>query len=562
MMRSLYAGVSGLKTHQTKMDVIGNNISNVNTVAYKSSSVTFSELMYQTTQSASGPNALTGGINARQIGLGVQTGSINTNISAPGSAQTTGDAWDLRITGDAFFIVGNGNSNYFTRAGAFYVDGGGNLAMKSNGYNVMGWGTNPENTAIQQGAVQKLSIMNDKNQTYSADATTKGFIAGLVDKNDPDVSSAAGKIINMTIYDSIGGEYNAKMTMKMLDGDNGEYSMQLLDVTDSNNKSVREKFPNITMGNLQSYATPKALTGDGIGFDGLGGYYFGAPPVAPALASPLADLKLAADGTATPAVMAEITKVAKAFGFNSAREFMDAGVGVGGPPAVNTKVSDLLIAGTLATAITIPAGDTKGTISQTGFTGEKVYYDTGAENGKFLRVGAAPGSNTLTLMMGGHPALRNVVIDMTGSSNQGNGKASTINGKPGSRDSDDGKGRKTGKLKGFSIESNGMIYASYTNGQTKLLGQIAVAEFSNPSGLQKEGENLYSATLNSGDFNGQGVDITHSEGAMTAGQLEMSNVDLSSEFTEMITTQRGFQANSRIITVSDTMIEELVNLKR
>lgn len=557
MMRSLYSGVSGLKTHQTKMDVIGNNISNVNTVAYKSSSVTFSELMYQTTQSASGPNALTGGINARQIGLGVQTGSINTNISAPGSAQTTGDAWDLRITGNAFFIVGNGNSNYFTRAGAFYVDGGGNLAMKSNGYNVMGWGTNADHTAIQQGAVQKLPIMNTENQSYPADATTKGYIAGLVDKNDPDVSSANGKIINMTIYDSLGGEYNAKMTIKMLDGDAGEYSMQLLDVTDSSNKSVRDKFPNITMGNLQTYATPKALTGDGISFTATGGYYFGTDATT---AKPLADLKSNADGSYTPAVTAEIEKIAKAYGFGSAREFMDAGVDVGG---VNTKVSTLFgTTGNFGNAVTIDPVTGKGTISNTGFTGEKVYYDTGAENGKFLRVGAAPGSSTITLMMGGHPALKNVVIDMTGSSNQSNGKSSTINGKPGSRDSDDGKGRKTGKLKGFSIESNGMIYASYTNGQSKLLGQIAVAEFANPSGLQKEGENMYSATLNSGDFNGQGVDISVSEGAMTAGQLEMSNVDLSSEFTEMITTQRGFQANSRIITVSDTMIEELVNLKR
>ena len=125
-----------------------------------------------------------------------------------------------------------------------------------------------------------------------------------------------------------------------------------------------------------------------------------------------------------------------------------------------------------------------------------------------------------------------------------------------------GSGRKTGKMIGVSVDTSGRIYASYDNGQTRLLGQIAVAEFANASGLEKAGDNLYSDTLNSGEFNGIGVDITANGGYMNTGVLEMSNVDLSAEFTEMITTQRGFQANSRIITVSDTMLEELVNLKR
>ena len=141
MMRSLYSGVAGLKTHQTKMDVIGNNIANVNTVAFKSSSVTFGELMYQTTSNASGPNADTGrgGVNAKQIGLGVQMGATNVSITTTGATQTTGNPFDIKITGDSFFIVNDGQSNYFTRAGAFYVDAVGNLAMTSTGYNVMGW---------------------------------------------------------------------------------------------------------------------------------------------------------------------------------------------------------------------------------------------------------------------------------------------------------------------------------------------------------------------------------------------------------------------------------------
>ena len=144
MMRALYAGVSGLKTHQTKMDVIGNNIANVNTVAFKSSSTAFSEIMYQNMSGASGATATKGGVNAKQIGLGVTTGSTSINISSPGATQTTGDGWDLRITGDSFFVVNNGSENLFTKAGAFYIDGAGNLATKANGYNVMGWQVDPD----------------------------------------------------------------------------------------------------------------------------------------------------------------------------------------------------------------------------------------------------------------------------------------------------------------------------------------------------------------------------------------------------------------------------------
>ncbi len=127
-------------------------------------------------------------------------------------------------------------------------------------------------------------------------------------------------------------------------------------------------------------------------------------------------------------------------------------------------------------------------------------------------------------------------------------------------DSTEGAGWPVGELSNISIAVDGQITGTYTNGQSKLLGQIAVATFSNAAGLNKEGDNLYTATMNSGDA--IVGDITADGGSMNTGQLEMSNVDLSQEFTTMITTQRGFQANSRIITVSDTMLEELVNLKR
>ena len=123
-------------------------------------------------------------------------------------------------------------------------------------------------------------------------------------------------------------------------------------------------------------------------------------------------------------------------------------------------------------------------------------------------------------------------------------------------------GYEAGSLKGYSIGADGIITGSYTNGLTKTLGQIAIADFPNPAGLEKSGNNLYSATTNSGDFDGIGQEIGAGGGKLMGGSLEMSNVDISYEFTQMITTQRGFQANSRIITTSDEMLQELVNLKR
>ena len=247
MMRAMYSGVSGLKTHQTKMDVIGNNIANVNTVAFKSQSIVFSDLMSQTTQNASGPNALTGagGTNARQIGLGVKSGAINTNITTQGAAQSTGNPFDIMINGENFFVVSNGSENFFTRDGSFYVDGAGNLAMTSTGYNVMGWGVDEATGEIRQDTVAALRIMSAANMTYPPEATTNGYISGILDKNDTDVTSANGKVVNLSFYDALGYSYIAKFTFKQSDDPN-QYSLELTELLDSENNPV--DITNVTFG--------------------------------------------------------------------------------------------------------------------------------------------------------------------------------------------------------------------------------------------------------------------------------------------------------------------------
>ena len=233
MMRSLFSGVAGLKTHQTKMDVIGNNISNVNTVAFKSSGVNFADIMYQTTSRASGATATTGGVNAKQIGLGVSTASTKVKITNGGSAQSTGDALDIRLS-DAnstnFFIVNNGNQNLFTRDGSFYIDGNGNLAMTSTGYLVQGWQVNQETLTIQKDTVSPLRVMDAKNLTSPPEATTDAAASGLIDKNDSNVSSSNGYVMSLGFYDKLGYAYTAKFAVKGYDmDDTANYTNKDLD---------------------------------------------------------------------------------------------------------------------------------------------------------------------------------------------------------------------------------------------------------------------------------------------------------------------------------------------
>ena len=568
MMRSLYSGVAGLKTHQTRMDVIGNNIANVNTTAYKSSSMTFSELMSQTTQKASGANATTGvgGTNAKQIGLGVKAGAINTAITTQGSAQSTGNPFDIMITGDNFFVVSNGSENFFTRDGSFYVDGAGNLAMTSTGYNVMGWGVDKTTGNIKQDTVTALRIMSAANMTYPPEATTKANISGILDENDKDVTSANGKTVNLNFFDARGYSYTAKFTFKQSGGDKtNEYSMELNKILDSTGAEIdisKLKFGNRSQQKMETKVT---LNTDAYKWDGkVLKTKDGTTEVAN-----LADIFKADGSLITPADDAAAQKqqkaldaIAKAYGYEgSTDEFLNLYITSTANKDKQLTIQDLLgnmMAG--KTTDVLPADGSAITMEGRYFEGTTVVFNK--DTGKLESVGGSTTNlnvNAAFSALGGN--FSDVTIDLSECTNYDNKGTSTIGATSGDLDGL-GTGRRLGDMIGVSIQKDGMIYASYDNGMTKLLGQIATAAFANASGLEKEGDNLYSATLNSGEFDGIGVDITAGGGYMSTGQLEMSNVDLSSEFTEMITTQRGFQANSRIITVSDTLLEELTNLKR
>ncbi len=191
MMRSMYSAVSGLKAHQTRMDVIGNNIANVNTVAYKSQSMTFSEVFYQTTQIASGPNAETGkgGTNAMQIGLGSSVGSISTAISSEGGFERTDNAFDLKIGGSSFFIVNSAGNTFFTRAGNFKVDESGAL-VTTGGANVMGWQVDESGNA-KRDLVSKLYVSSPDVAYTSPERTSSVTVTVNLNAGSKDTSTTA-----------------------------------------------------------------------------------------------------------------------------------------------------------------------------------------------------------------------------------------------------------------------------------------------------------------------------------------------------------------------------------
>lgn len=446
MMRALFSGVAGLKTHQTKMDVIGNNIANVNTVGFKAQSVSFSDVLYQKTQSASGPNADTGkgGTNAMQIGLGSKVAAMSTAITDTGGSQATNNPFDLMINGDGLFIVSDGSSNFFTKAGNFTTDAAGML-VTSAGYSVMGWLADDENN-VQRGTVQPLAIYTSDFTYANPEQTRTVNITGNINKEDESFAANNGTgtiATNISFYDNLGYEYKA--TVEISQASDYEYTLVCTGITCN--------------------GTPVADTID----------------VA----------NLFAGGSAT------IT-------FSDA----DGSINQGAAGAANAAILEL----------------------NTGILGNS--FDN-------------PGGN--------------IAVDMTRVTCFG--KDTSLVPKKGDFEGQRA-GREAGKMTSVGIQTDGKIVADYDNGDSKVLGQIVVATFINPAGLEKAGANLYSATMNSGEFDGIGQDVTADGGSYSPGYVEMSNVDLAGQFTDMITTQRGFQANSRIITVSDTLLEELINLKR
>jgi flagellar hook protein FlgE len=431
MLRSMFAGVSGLRSHQAYMDIVGNNIANVNTTGYKSSSALFEDLLSQSLRGAGAPtDATAGGTNPAQVGLGVRLSSVQMNF-AQGASQLTGRATDFAIQGDGLFVVDQGGTRGYMRAGSFSLDGLGQLVTPEGGF-VQGWQADVQGNVNTNSAVGLLRI--PVGQTISPVMTNTVSLGGNLPSN-----TTVGDTINVspTIYNALGTKV-----------------------------SIRVEF------------TKVADT---------------APAVGP------------------PAVAGSVNW--------QVRTYDAANNVIAGPSNLTFDLGGERTSGNL-------------TLTQAQLNAIAGTSGTWPAGGVTLDMGASTDSDRIT----GAANLNSVGFL-----------------------SQDGSG--IGSLVSFSVSDDGLISGVFSNGRTQPLGQLALAVFANPSGLEKAGNSLYRSTVNSGEPQ-IGVAKSGGRGSLAGGTLEMSNVDLAAEFTNLIVAQRGFQANSRIITASDEILQDLVNLKR
>jgi len=431
MLRSMFSGVSGLRSHQTMMDVVGNNIANVNTTGFKSSSVVFADTLSQLTKAAGAPTDAAAGTNPAQVGLGVRVDAITTNMTQ-GSAQATGKSTDLMLQGDGMFAIQQGDGTFYSRNGSFTLDANGSVVTNDGGY-VMGWKAETDGAINTNGQIGKLVIPSDT--VMPAVATGEVTLKGNID-NTPANGKAREVTTSYTAYDAQGVASKIYVTFENVATTTAGPPPV---VTPSNDWNV----------------------------------YWSIDPKDPK-ANPLTT-------TADPLN----------FGTSGAEADQDSFTIPGTPASDGDPVS--------------PTGlDIKIDLTQlTAYVG-------------------TTGTSTINPVADGAPI---------------------------------------GTLTGFSFGTDGVITGNYSNGYKQTLGQIAIASFNNAAGLRKEGNSLYSVSTNSGNpvF---GIAGSAGRGAILAGSLEMSNVDLSAEFTNLILAQRGFQANSKVITSSDEILQDLVNLKR
>jgi flagellar hook protein FlgE len=440
MLRSLSSAVSGLRNQQTRMDVIGNNVSNVNTVAFKAGRVTFKEGFAQLVESATRPDGNSGGVNPIQVGLGSAIGSVDTLFSQ-GNLETTGQNTDLAIQGNSFFVVRKGSESYYTRAGNFQVDANGTLVSGANGNMLQG------RLAVNgklQDTVTSLKI--PLGQSTPATSTTKVTVSGNLDASaavfdkgsattldplDPvqralPANAGSFKDMSITVFDSLGTKHELKMVAWKTAANKWDWKMDKtgMDITSGGITEVKGTHP----------------------------------------------ITFKSDGS------------------------------------VDTTVS--------------------------GYAAPEIKFtpNSGATDVQ-LTIDIGSGVNGLSQFAGSSNAVM--------------------------RDQD---GFSSGALQNFTIDATGKILGSFTNGITQPLGQVSLADFNNPTGLERVGNNMYRSTANSGGavlgYAGEGI-----TSSIASGALEQSNVDLAQEFTDMIVAQRGFQANGRVITTSDQMLQELVQLK-
>ncbi len=505
MIRSMLSAVSGLRNHQTFLDVVGNNIANINTIGFKTSRIMFSDILSQMVRGASSPQEGRGGINPSQVGLGMQVGGIST-IQTQGTFQSTGKVTDLAIQGDGFFLLNDGNRMFYSRDGSFDVAIDGSLVNPTTGMTVQGWLVGSTGTI-------------DTAQPLS------GIRIPLGETTEGQPSTAITAI----------GNLDAAMTGA------GQISK-------SNQSSGAATISGVYTGATELDYVVRIAT-----VDASGG---------------VTAIQVSTDGGATFGANIAIAPVGSAVAIGN-------GLNIALGTTINNSVNDTysFTASPPTTTTTVGVYDSLGTYHTVNLTFRKTGQNAwswqatsndatvtavapaGATaftfNSSGVYTGPKPaGTISLTLNNGAtSPATVNLDLNMLSQLAGSSEVQATSDGAP------------AGSLVSFSIGQSGEVMGVYSNGQTRLVAQLALARFANPAGLVSAGNNLYEPSANSGEP-AVGTPGTNGRGEVSSGFLEMSNVDLALQFTNMIMAQRGFQANSRVITASDELLQDLVNLKR
>ncbi len=463
MMRSLYSGVSGLQNHQTRMDVIGNNISNVNTNGFKRGRVNFQDMISQQLSGAAKPTDELGGVNPKEVGLGMTVASID-NVFTQGNLQSTGISTDLAIQGNGFFVMKNGEETYYTRNGAFGLDMDGTLVNPANGMRVQGWMAEEINgqMLVTTAATPEDLIIPVGSKDPAKETTNVNFACNL-NKNTPEIleGASADDIFKGTwgteqkIYDSFGNEHMLSVSFRRVVGNPNQW----------------EATVQIDPDNADYTQTRVGLgTTDGMG---------------------------------------------------------------------NTFIVNFDNYGALQSVT-----DTAGNV--TNPEGNVVVQASFAVSDSNVDEQGNPYRQTLNINLGTIGSFKDTI---TQSASKSTTKAFYQDGYT------------MGYLDNFKIDSSGIITGVYSNGTNRTIGQIAMATFANDRGLEKKGDNTYVESNNSGMAR-IGESGVAGKGSLMAGALEMSNVDLSEQLTDMIVTQRGFQSNAKTIQTADTLLETVLGLKR
>ena len=463
MMRSLYSGVSGLQNHQTRMDVIGNNISNVNTTGFKRGRVNFQDMISQQLSGAAKPTEELGGVNPKDVGLGMTIASID-NVFTQGNLQSTGVSTDIAIQGNGFFILKNGDESFYTRNGAFGLDCDGTLVNPANGLRVQGWmakeidgemivttSATPTDLKIPVGAKDPAKETNNVNFACNLNKNTPE----ITNENDAKMVEKGTWRTEQVIYDSFGNKHMLEVSFRRVVGNPNQWQASVqIDPDNADYTQTRvglgttDGMENIFFVNFDNYGALQSVTDSAGNLSNLEGQI----------------------------------------------------------------------------------------VIQTSFAVPESNPD---ENGN-------PYRQTLSINLGTIGSFENTITQ----------SASTSSTKAYYQD-----GYTLGYLDNFKIDSSGIITGVYSNGTNRVIGQIALATFANDCGLEKAGDNTYVETNNSGMAR-IGQSGIAGKGSLKSGCLEMSNVDLSEQMTDMIVTQRGFQSNAKTIQTADTLLETVLSLKR